>query len=399
MPDPGAARGSSRRELALLGIAIAVAIGSIAAVIMIARGAPKVATTTASRPKPGSSVSPSAIPADAGTRTLLVEVSTPPNLVGPQTVHWMRLDGTEAATRPLPVDQAVLGAGGAHVLVYRADGHVLDLHQDGSETDVGQGMPATTARGATSLPVHSLVSPDGTQWIWGQVVSQPGNMVTSTLTLAGVGVAPHVIAEATEEGRALEPYRWALADPLVAHAALGAGGYILFDQAFGQVDQLHLTSGTQTPIGPAQPDAVDVAGDSARAYVGINPGTTTKLLTVAGPGERGLSATLPPGGEAGGMMFDGSSHHLVFCTSPASSPGHEHFETDVLDIKSGARSRFGPPDLRPATWLPDGRLVEFRTTSDGDGVPGTYLVSLGGTAVKISSYSTVAGVLEASPAP
>ncbi len=337
--------------------------------------------------------------AGAAVGTILVEISTPPNLVGPQTVHWITLDGTEIAMHRLPADEAVLGAAGAHVLVYRGDGHVLDLHQDGSDTDVGQGMPATTARGATTLPVRVRISPDGTEWMWGQIISQASGHVTSTLTIAGIGTAAHVVAEATEDGHALAPYRWTLADPLIAHSAVGVGGYLLFDDAFGQVDRLNLTTRAQTPVGPASPEAVDLAGNQAAANIAINAGTTTKLLTVSGPGQRGLSATLPASGEAGGLMFDPSSSHLVFASSPANGPGHEHFETDILDLNTGARSKFGPADLRPATWVPDGRLVEYRTSSDGDGVPGTYLVSLDGAAVKISSYSTIAGVLKPSRTP
>jgi hypothetical protein len=326
-------------------------------------------------------------------QTVIIESSTPANAVGPVTVHWVTTSGTEVATRQLPATEAVLGAGGSHVLIYRTDGHVLDLHMDGTSQDVGSGMPTSTAPGPASVPVRALVSPDGTQWIWGQIVSQSGNSVTSKITLTGIGASARTVAQAVEDNHALEPYRWALANPLISHGAIGVGGYILFNIAYGQVDQLDLATGKQTPIGPADASAVDLATNGAKAYIEVNPGTTTKLLTVNGPGLQGLSATLPATGQAGGLMFDAGSSHLVFATSPANGPPHEQFETDIIDLQSGARTKFGPADLQPATWLPDGRLVEFRNNLSG-GVPGTYVVSLDGGAANISPYDSVVGVAE-----
>ena len=46
-------------------------------------------------------------------------------------------------------------------------------------------------------------------------------------------------------------------------------------------------------------------------------------------------------GAAGGVMFDPSSSHLVFGTSPVNGPGHEQYETDIVDLNSGARTKFG----------------------------------------------------------
>jgi hypothetical protein len=251
-------------------------------------------------------------------------------------------------------------------------------------------MPTSTAG---SVPVRALVSPDGTQWIWGQIVTQAGNSVTSKITVAGIGASARTVAQAVEDNHALEPYRWALANPLISHNAMGVGGYILFTTAYGQVDQLDLATGQQTPLGTADTGVVDLAGNGAKAY-SSQPQGTQRILTVTGPGLRGLSATLPATGQAGGLMFDAGSSHLVFATSPSNGPGHEHFETDMIDLNSGARTKLGPADLRSATWLPDGRLVEFRTSFDGDGMPGTYLVSLDGGAANISPYDTVVGVAE-----
>jgi hypothetical protein len=267
---------------------------------------------------------------------------------------------------------------------------------DGTADDVGSGMP-TAKPGPDPLPVRTLVSPDGTQWIWGQIVSSAGSTVTSTISLGGIGAPPRVVARAVEDQHELRPYRWTAESPLITHGAIGVGGYILFNPPYGQVDQLKLATGELTAIGPADTDAVDVATNGAQAYIELNPGRTARLLTQNGPGLRGLSATLPTTGQAGSLMFDVLSSHLVFCTSPgnlANAAGKEQFETDVIDLNSGARTKFGPPDLRPAMWLPDGRLVEFRGSTDGDGVPGTYLVSRDGAAAKISSYDTVVGFVE-----
>ena len=138
--------------------------------------------------------------------------------------------------------------------------------------------------------------------------------------------------------------------------------------------------------------AADLAGNGAVAYVQTQG--STGFVVVNGPGQRGLSANVPAANQTGGLFFDAGSNHLVFATSPAGGPPHERFETDIIDLNSGAKTKFGPADLRPAAWLPDGRLVEFRTTADGDGNQGMFLVALDGTAVQVSSYATFVGTTQ-----
>ncbi len=386
----------SHRVTVFAAIAVpAAAAAAIAAILIFGHGpSANKLVQPAGSPAPNASAVPSASPSAAALQTVVIESSTPANAVGPVTVHWVTTSGTEVATRQLPANEAVLGAGGSHVLIYRTDGHVLDLHMDGTSQDVGSGMPTSTAPGPASVPVRALVSPDGTQWIWGQIVSQSGNSVTSKITLTGIGASARTVAQAVEDNHALEPYRWALANPLISHGAIGVGGYILFNIAYGQVDQLDLATGQQTPVGTADSSAVDLSGSGAKAYMqGGGAQGTPRILTVNGPGLQGLSATLPATGLAGGLMFDAGSSHLVFATSPANGPPREQFETDIIDLRSGARTKFGPADLQPATWLPDGRLVEFRNNLSG-GVPGTYVVSLDGGAANISPYDSVVGVAE-----
>jgi hypothetical protein len=387
----------SHRVTVFAAIAVpAAAAAAIAAILIFGHGpSANKLVQPAGSPAPNASTVPSASPSAAALQTVIIESSTPANAVGPVTVHWVTTSGTEVATRQLPANEAVLGAGGSHVLIYRTDGHVLDLHMDGTSQDVGSGMPTSTAPGPASVPVRALVSPDGRRWIWGESVIPPSGIgVTSKLTLAGIGASARTVAQAVEDNHALEPYRWALANPLISHGAIGVGGYILFNIAYGQVDQLDLATGQQTPVGTADSGAVDLSGNGAKAYTqGGGAQGTPRILTVNGPGLQGLSATLPATGQAGGLMFDAGSSHLVFATSPANGPPHEQFETDIIDLQSGARTKFGPADLQPATWLPDGRLVEFRNNLSG-GVPGTYVVSLDGGAANISPYDSVVGVAE-----
>jgi hypothetical protein len=379
-----------------MALAALVLIASVAALVLLSRGA-ITSTPSASKHRPSAPYTPLPTPTPAGTRTVLVEVSTPPNLVGPQTVHWVGLDGTEVATRPLNVDQAMLGAGGTHVLVYRTDGHVLELRPDGSESDVGQGMPATTARGATSLPVRAEVSPDGTQWIWGEITSNlptgnGGVRVTSHIVLGGMNATPRHVATAIENDHSLRPYRWTLANPLIAHGANGVGGYLLFSTTFGQTDELNLEAGAEKPIGPPEDSAVDIASNGAIAYTSGQFGA--RMLTINGPGLKGLSAPIPGTRQAGGVMFDPSATHLVYCTSPGANPGNEHFETDLMNLKTGYHSAFGPANLQPATWLPDGRLVEFSLGPTDGPAAGTYLIATDGAARQLSTYTDVVGVVQ-----
>jgi hypothetical protein len=87
----------------------------------------------------------------------------------------------------------------------------------------------------------------------------------SKIWLDGIGTSARTVAQAVEDNHALEPYHWALANPLVTHSALGVGGYILFNTAYGQVDELDLATGKQTPIGPADASAVDLATNGVKA--------------------------------------------------------------------------------------------------------------------------------------
>jgi hypothetical protein len=395
------ARRWPNRFLVFTAIAAPAAVAAALAVAVITGQFQKaVVPVPAGSPVPSPQASPQASPSPAAAQVAIVETSTPPNSTGPVTVHWVGMDGKELATHQLPTSEAVLGAGGSRVLVYRNDGHVLELRTDGSTTDLGGGMPTTSAPGPTSVPVRALVSPDASRWIW-STMTNAGSSFTSHIWLGADGQAPREVTKATEDARALQPYSWTLANPLIVHQAVGIGGYILFNEAHGAVEQLDLASGKNIPVGPpangaggANVGVLDLAGNGAVAYTQIQG--TNGFVVVNGPGQRGLSADVPAANQTGGLLFDPGSSHLVYATAPAGGPPHQRFETDIIDLNTGVKQKFGPADLRPAAWLPDGRLVEFRTTSDGDGSPGTYLVSLDGAAAQVSSYDTFIGVAQLS---
>ena len=247
---------------------------------------------------------------------------------------------------------------------------------DGSSDDIGSGMPTNTAPGQTDVPVRAIVSPDGNQWIWAKMIStSPQGTVHSQIWLSGVGQTPRVVADATETAHALEPRSWNLGNPLISHSAIGVGGYLLFDDySFGVVDQLDLASGKQTPVGPADASVVEVARNGAAGYI------QNHMLIVNGPGLRGLSFNLPTSGLAGGVLFDPASSHLVFATSPALGPQGEQIETDIIDLNTGARAKYGPPGISPKGWTPDGRLIAVRPQGAAGGPAGTFLISISGSA-------------------
>jgi len=236
-----------------------------------------------------------------------------------------------------------------------------------------------------------MVSPDGNQWIWSQMVGMSGSMVTSRIWESGVGATPRIAATAVEDSHGLQPYAWTLTNPLISHAAVGVGGYIVLASSYGQVDELELATGKQTPIGPAQETAAAIADNGAIAYIG--DGSQPRLVTVNGPGQRGLTATLPSSGAVGGLIFDPGSSHLVFATSPRLGPGQEQIETDILDLNSGARTnQFAPAGTQPVLWTPDGRLVATRGTGYAGGAIGTYLVAIDKSVVQVSPYFDLVGL-------
>jgi hypothetical protein len=328
---------------------------------------------------------------------VLVETSASTAGQGPVTVHWVALDGRELASQDLPANEAVIGAGGSRLLVYRSDGHVLDLHTDGSSDDVGSGMPANTAPVANtrlSPPFRTVVSPDGNRWIWSKIVGTPNlGTLHSQMWLSRVGQTPTVVADATESDHWLVPNSWRLANPLIAHQALGVGGYLLFAYDFGAVDQLDLTSGKQTPFGPADAAVVDVARNGAVGY--IQKQNQSHTLVVTRPGLRDLSFALAISDQAGDVLFDPGSTHLVFATSPlvGNAGGlSEQYETDIIDLNTGARTKLDPAGIRPAGWTPDGRLIAVRPNGAAGGPIGTYLVSISGRASQLTGFDGFYGL-------
>ena len=389
----------NRRLLAIAPFAIPAAAAAVIAVAVLSTQPQKaILPVPAGSPSTlvSPSISPSPVPSPSPAKIaepLLVETSAPTTGQGPVTVHWIALDGREVASRVLPANEALIGPGGGRLLVYRSDGHVLDLHIDGTADDIGSGMPANTAPGQTDVPVRTVVSPDGNQWIWAKMVSStPQGNVHSQIWLSGVGQTPRLVADATEMAHALEPHSWKLNSPLIAHGAIGVGGYLLFDDySFGAVDQLDLVSGKQTPVGPADASVVDVARNGAVGYI------QNHMVIVNGPGLRGLSFALPASGRAGGVLFDPTSSHLVFATSPALGPQGEQIETDIADLNTGARTKVGPAGIRPVGWTSDGRLIAIRPNGAAGGPSGTYLVSVSGSVSQVSGLAQLYGLEVTAP--
>jgi hypothetical protein len=386
---PSSARGWSNRLLVFGAIAAPATIAAAIAVAVISGQFQKaVVPVPAGSPIPSPHASPS--PA-AAVELVLVETSSPAGSARPLTVHWVTAGGRELAYRQLPDNQAVIGAAGSRVLLYRNDGHVLDLHMDGATEDVGSGLPANTSPGPTDVPVTVLVSPDGTRWIWSQIVSQSGTTVTSKISLGGIGTSPRTVLQVVEDSHALEPYRWTLANPIIAHGRIGIGGYILFRSVLGQAETLDLATGNRAAVGDGDASVVDVAANGAVAEIPSK--FSGGSLIVNGPGQRGLSATLPTSGQAGNVMFDPGSNHVVWATSPGQTPGQEQVETDILDLNSGARTnQLAPAGTRPVAWTPDGRLVVTRASGFAGGPTGTYLVAIDKGAVQVSSYGDFVGL-------
>jgi hypothetical protein len=392
---PSTTGGWSSRLIVITAIAAPATIAAAIAVAVISGQFQKaVVPVPAGSPVPSPVASPQASPSPASkVELVLVETSSPAGSARPLTVHWVTADGRELAYKQLHDNEAVIGAAGSRVLLYRNDGHVLDLHLDGTSEDVGSGLPTNTSPGPTDVPVRALVSPDGNRWIWSQIVGTSGSTVTSRIWEGGVGAQPRIAATATEDAHALQPYSWTLTNPLITHGAIGVGGYYVLDPSFGQVAELELATGKQTPVGPADEMAAAVAGNGAIAYMA--PNGQARLLTQNGPGQRGLSANLPSTGQVGGLIFDPGSNHLVFATSPAQTPGQEQVETDILDLNTGARTnQFAPAGSRPAAWTPDGRLVVTRASGFTGGPTGTYLVAIDKSVVQVSSYFDFVGLTQ-----
>ena len=361
----------------------------IAALVLCACGGSAPASKSASS-SPSSSASASATPA---SRSLIVVSERDPDSTTAATLRLLRPDGSQVQSLTVKAGAELLAAAGARIFV-RSGSALKAIHQDGSVEELGDlGLSsASFARFAAS--------PDGTRWMWG-TFDQNGQ---GQVHLAGDGLSARVVAQSSENGRAIEPYTWTPAGAFLADEPVGIGGYILFDPASGPVKKLDPASFTTSAVSHTDGCAFsDMSRDGTIACFGSSGGQNARSLILFTPDgkQQTIQLATPRFNQEGDAYFsrDGATLTVAGVTNAGSQGQPEQFGTDLVTVKDGSIRRLSidgvrlPSFLRWQSWLQDGSLVVWRPSGAGGGAAGVFVVSPSGQAKQISNGGFPIGLL------
>jgi hypothetical protein len=365
-------------------------IAAVAAGVVLA-GCSQPAARSPQGPTPSPAPTATARPATPApsTRTLIAVFEDP------GVLRLVTLDGQEVART---TTHGWTAAGVASDFVAFVDGSDLKaLHADGSVTTLGH-MPGTLAG-------RVVVSPDGRRWLWSTSTStSSGTIVSSRVVLSAMGQSDRTVAQenTTVEPRVLRPYRWTPGGAVYENGAVGIGGYILFDASTGPTWRVPDGEGSPSPVGSATCHLADVAADGTSACFDPQVDGAPVLLRISSPEGGTATARLPRPAftQYGAASFQpgNPARTLVVAGSPSVGGTQERYQTDLVDVATGAMRPFGPADMRPGdgawTWLADGSLVEYRPVNT-HGDPGVYVVAPDGSARKVVGSGTPVGAISA----
>jgi hypothetical protein len=303
-------------------------------------------------------------------------------------VRLMRPDGKEADRLTVKQGSRVARAAGGRIFVVGDDGSLKSIHRDGSvETlgSLGSGQPS-----------GFVVSPDGKRWLWSTF---EGNTNVSQVHLAGDGVAPRVVAQMQAGDKSVHAYSWTAGGAFIDHPPpSGMGGYIPFEDSFGQVDRVDLTKFSTMPV----------RGDCQ--FSDMTPDETVSCLTGSGQNIRGISIirkdgtakaiqlAMPRFAQLGDAFFSRDGQMLPVGGS-ANATAPEQLGTDVITTKDGSIKRLAIDGVRPSdamqgqSWLDDGSLVVFRPDGAAGGPAGVFLVGPGGNVTQLGGRGTPIGLI------
>ena len=307
------------------------------------------------------------------------------------TVRVLRADGSQVAAAALPEDTEAVTLAGDRVL-FGGGGRLRRLENGGVVVDLGDlgDDPDTLVRGL-------VASPDGRRWMWAAVSQDQSGTVHDTIRLGGDGLAPRTLLTRTETASALQPVAWTAAGAVVADEPLGIGGYVLFRREFGPTSLIDPAGGGLTPLladDCAYSDslATGVSACIADGREGVHGAAPVSLHLVSRQG--GLLTVSLPGdvAQAGDAWFSPDGRRLTLATSPALADQSEVIHCLILDVQTAQTVGGCPDGLSPAGWVAPDHFAAFRTPGTGGGESGTFVVGGDGTAVRISTASTVVGV-------
>jgi hypothetical protein len=302
----------------------------------------------------------------------------------------LRPDGTVVQTLAVKAGAELLGAAGSRIFV-RSGTALKAIHQDGSVEELGD-------LGGSG---RFVASPDGKRWMWGTLQGNQGQV-----RLAGDGMSPRVVATSNSgaSARTVAPYTWTPAGAFIVDAAVGIGGYILFDPATGPVKRLDLNNFSANPV--AHTDTCgfsDMRPDGTVACFAPRQNGYSLLLFAPDGKQQTIELATPRFAMVGDAYFsrDGMLVTVAGATA-AGADGHpEQYGTDLVTVRDASIRRLVvdgvrlPSFLKWQSWLDDGSLVVWRPDGAAGGPAGVFIVSPGGKATQISQGGYPIGVMAA----
>jgi hypothetical protein len=339
--------------------------------------------------KTASTASSSAAAASPSGSAALIVVSEETSYQAAATpVRLMRSDGKEVDRLTVKQGSRVARAAGTRIFVVGDDGSLKAVHRDGSVESLGSL--------GSGQPSGFVVSPDGKRWMWS---TYDGNTNVSQVHLAGDGVAPKVVAQMQAGDKSVHAYSWTAGGAFIDHPPpSGMGGYIPFDDSFGKVDRVDLTSFSTVPVG------------RDCQFSDMAPDETVACLTGSGQNSRGISIirkdgttkavqlAMPRFAQLGDAFFSRDGQMLSVGGS-ANIPNPEQLGTDVITTKDASIKRLAVDGARPSnemqgqSWLDDGSLVVFRPDGAAGGPPGVFLVGSSGKVTQLGGRGTPIGLI------
>jgi len=235
--------------------------------------------------------------------------------------------------------------------------------------------------------------------MWGTLQGYQGQV-----HLAGDGMSPRLVATSNTgtQGRAVAPYTWTPAGAFIVDAAMGIGGYILFEPATGPVKKLDLTTFSASPVAHTDTCAFsDMRPDATIACLAPRQNGYSLLLFTPDGKQQTIELATPRFAVAGDAYFSRDGTLLTVAgATVAGAEGHpEQYGTDLVTVRDASIQRLAvdgvrlPSFLKWQSWLDDGSLVVWRPDGAAGGPAGVFIVSPGGKATQISQGGFPIGVI------
>jgi hypothetical protein len=319
----------------------------------------------------GGAVPPAPAPTSApkGDLYVVIEPGKSGNNVTPDTIRFLRHDGTLVRSVPFPgspdVGHSYESVGGDQ-LFYVAAGptgyELTSIGMDGKAHDHG------SLQNKDWIFTGVAVSQDGTHWAWTEHQLLPGGpplIGHERLHVGGMGEPDHVLKDETTPKSpgeiAIKALAWTDRGIVVGRTGIGIGGDIPFT-SWGAPRLVDPLTGTARDLGNC--GQFESMGPDGSYVCSTNDPATFTVFDANGHARRTFTPAAPVV-IAGNAVTSADGRQLAVGVMETDGPYPRKWRTDIVDVATGRVTHPAPADFTAATWLLDGSLVAFnRNTSD-----------------------------------